>query len=182
MGQQTMKRPRIAISMGDPAGVGPELVAACCADPELREQAELSVYGSSLIFARVCEKLQLPLPERIIDCCDELTPDLEALTPGEVNAVSGAAAIASLRQACDRCLDGSEAALVTAPINKEAARLSGFQHPGHTEFLAAHCGSALANGAGPAAGGDGDARTKPNCCSGNHSYLPADGAIRTQKG
>ena len=134
-----MNRPRLALSMGDPAGVGPELCCRIGADPALNAQADISIFGSRVIFERVADALALQLPERIIESCEDLADELASMQPGEISPVGGAAAIRSLEAACDACLAGQQDALVTAPIHKEAARMAGFQHPGHTEFLAAHC-------------------------------------------
>ena len=134
-----MNRPRIALSMGDPAGIGPELICRLHAEKDLLTEAELTVFGSQLIFERVAKKLNLPVPPNSVECCAEIEDKLDALKPGTLSEVGGDAAIRSLTAACDSCLMGHHQALVTAPINKEAAQRAGFQHPGHTEFLAQHC-------------------------------------------
>ena len=141
-----MSRPHIAISMGDPAGVGPELICRLCADVELSQRASITVYGSKTIFQRVSEALNIPAPHHIVECCGDIDDDLKTLQPGALSQTAGSAAIASLQAACDACLADEQQALVTAPLNKEAAQLAGFPHPGHTEFLASHCS---ANGKTP---------------------------------
>jgi len=136
-----MSLPRIALSMGDPAGIGPELCCRVSNDPSLTALARIEVFGSQTICERVAEKLALPMPPIIHECCADLAQNLGTLMPGIVSKIAGQAAINSLEQACVACRNGSHAALVTAPIHKEAAQQAGFTHPGHTEFLAAACAS-----------------------------------------
>ena len=77
-----MSRPHIAISMGDPAGVGPELICRLCADVELSQRASITVYGSKTIFQRVSEALNIPAPHHIVECCGDIDDDLKTLQPG----------------------------------------------------------------------------------------------------
>ena len=103
---------KIAITLGDPAGVGPEIIEKALADPEITALAEWTVIGERGNFA-----------------------------PGVLDARAGAAAVESVRIATEMCLDGRAAAMVTAPLNKEAVVLSGRPFSGHTEYIAELCGA-----------------------------------------
>lgn len=144
--------PRIGVSMGDPAGIGPELVLRLLAIPPTELGARLLVYGSSGVLEAVADHAELPWPTRLemadpLDPCasessshalaDTNTGDIE---PGKVQMECGALAAAWIRQATRDALAGRTAAIVTAPINKSALQLAGEKFPGHTEMLAHLCG------------------------------------------
>jgi len=130
-------RPRLIVSAGDPAGVGPEVTVKALARPEVRALAEIAVAGDPDDLRRTAERLGLPPPERV-----EPAGDAGGVTPGELSAAGGAAAVAAIRRAVELIQGGAYDALVTAPINKEAVRLAGFGWPGHTEMLADLAGGA----------------------------------------
>ncbi len=132
-----MPRPRLIVSAGDPAGVGPEVTVKALARPEVRALAEIAVAGDPDDLRRTAERLGLPPPERV-----EPAGDAGGVTPGELSAAGGAAAVAAIRRAVELIQGGAYDALVTAPINKEAVRLAGFGWPGHTEMLADLAGGA----------------------------------------
>ncbi|HEY6478128.1 MAG TPA: 4-hydroxythreonine-4-phosphate dehydrogenase PdxA, partial [Polyangia bacterium] len=129
-----MTRP-IAISMGDPAGIGPEIVVRALAE---RADAEVIVFGDAGVLARAA-KIAGVAPPRARVCA---ATHLEAgeVTPGRPNDVSGRAQLAYLTAAVDAALAGDVRALVTAPISKEWIARAGFNFPGHTEYLAARAG------------------------------------------
>ena len=144
------RRPGIAISMGDPAGVGPELCLRALADASLRRVCVPIVFGDAGVLARVAEACGLPGPVRVLTdaadvaaCDDPAVYDLGAIAagavrPGMVDAATGAAAYCYIEAAIEAALAGRVAALCTAPIHKEALRAAGVPFPGHTEMLAAH--------------------------------------------
>ena len=140
----------LAISMGEPAGVGPDIVLALYAQraelglppfcvfgdaPFLRARAlrlgltldiaDVGAAGANAVFAHA-----LPVEQ-----IDGLVPD----HPGQVSPVSAGMVIAAIRQAVEATLTGVCRGLVTAPIHKGALYHAGFKHPGHTEFLAELC-------------------------------------------
>ncbi len=128
----------IAVTMGDPAGIGPEVVLRACADPALVGIPVVAV-ASRALLVRVAQRLGLPLPAHIIE------PDLggfdaDAVIPGTIAAAHGAAAGACIECAITGCLDGRFAAIATAPIHKQAIKAAGIPFPGHTEWLAARTG------------------------------------------
>jgi 4-hydroxythreonine-4-phosphate dehydrogenase len=129
-----VKTARIAISIGDPVGIGPEVVVKALrvllATGAPLAGASVEVHGPRVLFDRLARALDLPLPEGIV----WVDP-----TGGEP-ADSGQLQVASLESALGAVLAGRAGALCTAPITKAAAHAAGFSYPGHTEYLAARCG------------------------------------------
>lgn len=123
--------PRLIVSAGDPAGVGPEVTVKALAQPGMGDLAEIGVAGNPADLGRTAELLGLPAPARI-----EAAGDATDVRPAQLSAQGGAAAVAAIRHAVELIQAGAYDALVTAPINKEAVKLAGFGWPGHTEMLA----------------------------------------------
>src|SRR5688500_7690005 len=136
----------IAITMGDPCGIGPEIVAKLYADtaplpPSL-------VLGDEGLIQRAIRLLNLPLTIKVIDSPEEFqfTPNTihvislsrlpEDLSFGQLDARAGKAAYDYIRAGIDLALQKRIMAVVTAPINKDALRLADIHYPGHTEILA----------------------------------------------
>ncbi len=159
----------LAITMGDPAGIGPEIIAkwAMGALAGNRHVHPFIVLGDVGTLQRAAAMVGAPLQLRAVG--DDLhgmrealqqgaLPVLQACTPlpadlpmGRVDARAGAAAHACVQRAIDLALAGSVAGIVTAPLHKEALRAAGVRHPGHTEMLAERAGTTefammLANG------------------------------------
>ena len=128
--------PRIAISLGDPTGIGPEIVVRALA---ARPDTAIIVFGDEGVLARAAAGAGVPAPppERV-RAVTALLPN-EAL-PGQPTDLAGRAQAAYLSAAVDAVLAGEAAALVTAPISKEWIARAGFAFPGHTEYLAARAG------------------------------------------
>lgn len=127
---------RLAITMGDPAGVGPEvcLMLLQRADAAI-PAAQPIIYGDRKLLRRIAERTGLPLPrEEAVRDIPSL-PDAGAVRCGQVDAACGQAAYDYLTTAIDAALAGEIDAIVTAPINKEALRAAGIPFPGHTEIL-----------------------------------------------
>jgi 4-hydroxythreonine-4-phosphate dehydrogenase len=125
------RRPRLIVSAGDPAGVGPEVTVKALAQPGMGDLAEIGVAGDPADLRRTAELLGLPAPARI-----EAAGDATDVRPGQLSTLGGVAAVAAIRHAVELIQAGAYDALVTAPINKEAVKLAGFGWPGHTEMLA----------------------------------------------
>jgi 4-hydroxythreonine-4-phosphate dehydrogenase len=102
-------KPRIAITVGDPAGIGPEIARKAADDPRVREVCEPVLYGP---------------------------PDGSQFTPGVLSGEAGQAAYEAICAAVRDALSGSVAAIATAPINKLAFSKAGLPWKGHTELLA----------------------------------------------
>jgi len=138
----------LGITMGDAGGVGPEIVLKTFADGRLPEQSV--VIGDHAILARCNELLGLQAPLRRIAAPSEHRPgslnvcDMgrlrgEDLTIGTVSKSAGDAARKYVEQAARFALEGSVAAMVTLPVNKQAIRLSDDTFTGHTELIARLC-------------------------------------------
>jgi len=140
----------LAVSLGDPAGVGPELLATAWAAREVHGLAPFfAVFGGELI-AQASARRGLHVPIRRIDHPSEAAAVFaEALpvlgdadlpyAPGQPDRAGAALALASLEQAAALAVDGDAAALVTGPVAKGRLAEVGFAHPGQTEFVAAAC-------------------------------------------
>lgn len=139
-------RSKIAITMGDPSGIGPEIIAKVfAASADLPPSV---VIGDAEIMKSVVGRLGLDLSVRVIKSiadakCKPGTIDVlavGALPPdipiGRVDARSGKAAFEYVRVAIEHALRGDVKAIVTAPLNKEAMHAAGIPYPGHTEILA----------------------------------------------
>ncbi|HEY2900282.1 MAG TPA: 4-hydroxythreonine-4-phosphate dehydrogenase PdxA [Polyangia bacterium] len=129
---------QIGISLGDPAGIGPEVVVRALVD---RPAVDAVVFGDRGILERAAAALSLPAPgpDQIVEVTS-LTDG--AVVAGQPNDASGQAQLAYLTAATDAALSGQIAALVTAPISKTWIARAGFEFPGHTEYLAARAGVA----------------------------------------
>ncbi|WP_405813761.1 MULTISPECIES: 4-hydroxythreonine-4-phosphate dehydrogenase PdxA [unclassified Streptomyces] len=136
----------IAITMGDPCGIGPEITLKACADP--RRTVPVVVIGDVDVLARADRVAGTRLILRPIASVDQAAfapGTVDVLTEnrlpidlpwGTLDARAGAASFQYVRRGIQLALAGEVRALVTAPINKEALRLSGVPYPGHTEMLA----------------------------------------------
>jgi len=136
----------IAITMGDPAGIGPEIVAKLCADST--PTPPTLVLGDEGMIQRAVRLLDLPLTIRVIGTPEEFqsTPNTinvislsqlpEDLPFGQLDVRAGKAAFDYIRAGIDLALQKRIRAVVTAPINKEALKLADIHYPGHTEILA----------------------------------------------
>ena len=134
-----MVKPRIAITMGDPAGIGAEIVLGAAQDEEVRRRCEPIVVGHMDTLRRCAEAVGRPLPDCEIVGVE--TPGIERVKPGVISAEAGLAADAYIRKSCDLALSGEIDAICTAPINKESLRLAGVKGTGHTEMLAEYLGA-----------------------------------------
>ncbi len=124
--------PRIALSAGDPAGIGPEITLAAAADPGVRAVCRPVVVGDPAVLERCARALDRPLPEDVPVVAAGVGEDF---TPGEVSAGAGRAAAAIVLRACELGASGEVDAIATGPIHKGALRAAGVPHIGHTEIL-----------------------------------------------
>jgi 4-hydroxythreonine-4-phosphate dehydrogenase len=142
-------RPIIAITMGDAAGVGPEIVMKALALKEMYALCRPLVVGDAGVLARARKMLGLQVdlhpvadveaarfePGKI-DVLDLANIDLARLKVGEVSAMAGKAAVEYVLRAGQMALSGEVQGVATAPLNKEAMKLGGYDYIGHTEILA----------------------------------------------
>jgi 4-hydroxythreonine-4-phosphate dehydrogenase len=146
--------PRLGITMGDPAGVGPEISVKALARNDVRSSCRPVVIGDSGVLAATLALLGSPLSlhavkdigecrfgQGTIECLDLGNVELARLPKAAVSAEAGRAAYAYIETGVRLCLSGQIDALVTAPVNKEALAAAGHQHSGHTEILATLTGT-----------------------------------------
>jgi 4-phospho-D-threonate 3-dehydrogenase / 4-phospho-D-erythronate 3-dehydrogenase len=134
--------PTVAISMGDPAGIGPEVVIKALADKGISCLARWIIVGDESVltfFGRMTGLV--PLDKDQVQVLDLRQVDFCQFSPGKLSEASGRASIEYIRRATRLCLEGKADALVTAPVNKEAVSLSHPSFSGHTEFIAELCGA-----------------------------------------
>ncbi|NDJ10840.1 MAG: 4-hydroxythreonine-4-phosphate dehydrogenase PdxA [Acidobacteriia bacterium] len=128
--------PRIALTMGDPSGIGPEIIAKALADPETHGLADWLVVGDPEVLARAAAVTGCPIPPEKIHAA---TQGFVGFEFGRMEARYGEAAVEYVRVATEMCRAGEAQAFVTAPLNKEAVTLSGRTFSGHTEYIAELC-------------------------------------------
>ncbi|MFO8013251.1 MAG: 4-hydroxythreonine-4-phosphate dehydrogenase PdxA [Phycisphaerae bacterium] len=140
-------KPRLAVTVGDPAGIGPEVAARALADEAARGLADGVVFGPPA--EEWARRAGVPLPtlddEQPLNAWDgqvaglrlvAVESDLADLAPAAPSAAGGEASIRYVRAAIDAATAGRADAIVTGPISKHAVRLAGYPWPGHTELLA----------------------------------------------
>ena len=132
-------RPTIAITMGDPAGVGPELCLRLLRDPRVLAACVPLVVGDLAHLNRIARHLGWTEPDAaLVHDLKNVPPDVE---PGKVSAECGRAAYESVTFAIDEALAGRVDAIATGPLHKEALNAAGVPFPGHTEILADRTGT-----------------------------------------
>jgi 4-hydroxythreonine-4-phosphate dehydrogenase len=132
--------PRVAITMGDPAGVGPELCLRLLRDDRVRAVCEPVVVGDLGVLNRVATQLDWP-PPATAGVIDRGAIDASSVRPGAVSAPCGQAAYEYVTFAIDAALAGRFDAIATGPLNKEALHAAAIPFPGHTEILASRTGA-----------------------------------------
>ena len=139
--------PRIGITMGDPAGIGPEVVLKAVAEEEVRRACIPVIIGDAQLLAHTARTLDLqsgydivradePFPEHSEPVIYHLDNIVGFIEPGVESGAAGKAAGGYIEAAVELCAAGSIDAVATAPINKRALFLGGYSFPGHTEFFA----------------------------------------------
>jgi 4-hydroxythreonine-4-phosphate dehydrogenase len=145
-----MNKPLIAVTMGDPAGIGPEIVARTLVEPEAMDVADVVVTGDARIMQKAIEITKVPVklnciksPKEcvrkpgVMDIIDMENVDLAHFAYGKVNGMCGKAAYAYIAKAIELANAHEVAAVATTPINKESLRAGGIPYIGHTEIFGA---------------------------------------------
>ncbi len=139
----------IAITMGDPAGVGPEIILKTFAKGKIWEKGTLIVVGDYTILERIKEKLKIDIEiKKINDPKDAenlkgklpildmgVIKNAKDLKAGKISACGGDAAVKYIQKAVELAMDKEVTGIATAPINKEALKEAGYHYIGHTEML-----------------------------------------------
>ena len=136
-------RPCLAVTLGDPAGIGPEVILKALADPAVTESCRVTVVGSRSLLQKTYADLQEMLPGESLADPDSLSIlDVEIphvageITVGFGNVASGALSFGFLETAIAKTLAGEFQGIVTGPIAKSAWQAAGHDYPGQTELLA----------------------------------------------
>lgn len=140
--------PRLALTPGEPAGVGPDLLVRLIQEPQ---QAQLVAVADPDLLTERAARLGLPLRCIDFDPAAEVTPAApgtiavqpvrlcNASKPGSLDIHNAPYVLETLARACDGCLSGTFDALVTGPVHKGVINDAGLRFSGHTEFLAQRC-------------------------------------------
>ncbi len=139
----------IAITMGDAAGIGPEIIVKALERKELHRQARLVVIGDAKAMVQAVSIARSRLKIQAISSTDQAGDDpgiiyvmdlkninLKKLKHGRIDPMPGKAAVEYIQKAVALAMEGRVGAIVTAPIHKEAINKAGFHYAGHTELLA----------------------------------------------
>jgi 4-hydroxythreonine-4-phosphate dehydrogenase len=145
-------KPTIGLTMGDPAGVGPEVVLRALASEQIHELCRLVVFGDLAILQRCAEQIGAKLPPAVVIrpqqlgtigasaqgpwIVDQRAVEMRDFRVAKVQAACGQASFDYIQAAIDAALAKQIDAVTTAPINKEALRAAGINFPGHTEMFA----------------------------------------------
>lgn len=142
------KTKKLAITMGDPGGVGPEIIIRALLSPEVSACCRPVVIGDRIVMEEALRLLDRPLGLRIIAAPEEEydpssesvellgTGALKGFDKGKATAEGGSACAGYIKKAVELAMEGKVDGIVTAPISKEALKLAGMNWPGHTEMLA----------------------------------------------
>src|SRR4030067_977295 len=128
-------KPVIAVTRGDPAGFGPEILIKALNDARVKKAASVIAVGDMGVLKEAAKRLRLkgPQDEQVISVTNL---DIKKLNIGKPSKLSGEASIAFIEEALYMTAIGDADAFVTCPISKEAVKKAGFGFPGHTEFIA----------------------------------------------
>lgn len=144
--------PPLAVSMGDPAGIGPEITLKAWAAREAEGLPVFFAAGDAAAYGELARRLGIDVPVAAIETPAEAfrvfpnaLPVLhvalaEPVVPGTLSAANARAVLSSIDIACDLTMDGQAAGMVTNPIHKRALYDAGLRLPGHTEYLAERSG------------------------------------------
>ena len=143
------KRPVIGITMGDPAGIGPEIIVKTLLEFEIYKTCRPLVIGDAEVIKDILKKCKLPGEIKKIDNITGTPPgkgkieildlhnvDMANLQLGVPGKICGTAAAEYIKKAGELAMSKKIDAITTAPINKEVLNVAGFQYPGHTEMFA----------------------------------------------
>ena len=143
------QKPLIVITMGDPAGIGPEIIAKVIDSAGILSFCRPVVIGDAGVMKKMIEELRLSIAVNSITSLDRAEPakgkldvlDLKNVDPtahhwGKPDASSGTAVVAYIKKAVDLTMKREADAIVTAPISKEMMNAAGHHYAGHTELLA----------------------------------------------
>ena len=133
-----MSRPVIALSVGDAAGIGPEIAVRVLKDRQLVSSADIRLYGPEAVLR---EALRRFAPEISPEIVNTASLSFQDFAPGVLSAAAGKAAYDTIVRAAKDVIAGKADAIVTCPVNKAAINKAGIPFTGHTELIAELCGT-----------------------------------------
>ncbi|APO71848.1 4-hydroxythreonine-4-phosphate dehydrogenase PdxA [Rhizobium mongolense] len=143
-----VKNAKVAVTLGDPAGVGPEVIVKALAAMPRQERRDFVIVGNSKVLERACRTTGIDLrfgPSASEDgstiAVEEVALDGSLPEIGKISPVAGDASVRYISRAVELAMSGDADVIVTAPINKEAMNLAGHHFDGHTGLLAHLTGS-----------------------------------------
>jgi 4-hydroxythreonine-4-phosphate dehydrogenase len=144
-----MPLPIVGITLGDPAGIGPEIIVRALNEPDIYERCRPFVIGDVHTMRHTVEGMQAPQTVRpierpadgafsfgTIDVLQATSDDLSGIRMGEVQAAAGKAAVQCVIRGVELALAREIDVIATAPLNKDAMNQAGYHYAGHTELLA----------------------------------------------
>jgi 4-phospho-D-threonate 3-dehydrogenase / 4-phospho-D-erythronate 3-dehydrogenase len=144
-----MSKPILAITMGDPASIGPEIAVKALLDKKVASICKPLMIGDAAVFQQIIDKLKLNASVNIvhsvaeakfedgtIDVFDLNNTDINQLQFGEISAMAGHASFEAVKKAIELAMSGEVDATVTGPINKKSINEAGHHFAGHTEIYA----------------------------------------------
>lgn len=152
-GKSHMKLPALGLTMGDPAGIGSEIIVKALLDPQIYTKARPIVFGDAHQLERLAKILKADVEIHVINDVEEANPSVKRIEVidlhnvpcdipfGQISPVCGNAAYEYIEAAIKAHVDHKIQAIVTAPLNKEALHAGGHNFPGHTEILATLTGT-----------------------------------------
>ncbi|MFN3480431.1 MAG: 4-hydroxythreonine-4-phosphate dehydrogenase PdxA, partial [Thermodesulfovibrionales bacterium] len=130
------EKKRVAITVGDPGGVGPEIVLKSISSPEMEGLCKFVVIGDSSVIEEAMKLMNLSIDHEAAEFIDMGIIKDSLFIRNRPSATNGLASVTYLKKATELALNGYVNAIVTAPISKESWKMAGFSWPGHTEMLA----------------------------------------------
>jgi 4-hydroxythreonine-4-phosphate dehydrogenase len=130
------QRKKIAITIGDPAGIGPEVTLKALLSEEVKHICRPLIIGDRAVIEEAAEALDIPIETAALDIVDMKEITGRGFEKGHPSSRCGSASVRYIRKAVELAKAGVVDAIVTAPITKESLKLAGFPWPGHTEMLA----------------------------------------------
>jgi 4-hydroxythreonine-4-phosphate dehydrogenase len=145
-------KPVLGLTLGDPAGIGPEICLHALREPAVLKRCVPVLFGDAAVLKRVAKAIRIPSAKSLTVSASELAKisrinrplivdcaaiDAANITPGKISTACGRAGYRYIEQAIQAALAGKIDGVVTAPIHKESLHLAGVKFPGHTEIFTA---------------------------------------------
>src|SRR5208337_2595560 len=130
---------KIAITIGDPAGIGPEVTLKSIISNDIAGLCQPVIIGDRVVIEDAVERLKIPVSPEFIELVNVSEIADKEFEKGRPTVLGGRACAAYIKKAVELALNKSVDAIVTAPISKESLKMAGFKWPGHTEMLELTC-------------------------------------------